>query len=68
MASRWHSIGADARRALTTPAAFDGPRVIITDEPEPPVWRMRTTGRVVAAMRQSISEYGQGLLLARRAL
>lgn len=43
MASRWHSIGAEAHRALTTSAAYDGPRVIITDELEPPVWQQVKT-------------------------
>lgn len=43
MASRWHSIGAEAHRALTTSAAYDDPRVIIIDELEPPVWQQVKT-------------------------
>jgi hypothetical protein len=43
MASRWHSIGAEAHRALTTSAAYDGPRVIITDELELPAWQQVKT-------------------------
>lgn len=43
MASRWHSIGAEAHRALTTSAAYDGQRVIVTDQLDPPVWQQVKT-------------------------
>jgi hypothetical protein len=43
MALRWHSIRAEAHRALTTSAAYDGPRLIIVDEFETPVWQQVKT-------------------------
>jgi hypothetical protein len=43
IASRWLSIGAEAHRALATAAAYDGPRVTISDQLDPPVWQQVKT-------------------------
>ena len=43
MAGSWHTITAPARRALTTQAHYQGPRVTITEQIGPDAWRHTKT-------------------------